>query len=281
MELPETRQLESLGKGALLQIVENLSLSEINNLCQTSKRINSLICGNQRYWKGKIEKEFPYWPITNLAENQYLPMYKYLTARKRWFERGGQDSDTFITNNEEYNEMIDERNRRMDEGEPYGKLQLDIGEKANALDDKFRKVQEREEKLMQEAKKQLPKWGNLYVIWIDPRKNIHLFRELIRAVQISNADHLQFLAEKFRDDLPRYMGDADFIVIYMKNFDIPIVEYYIYADQNGKLETQGILNNLAIREAPTAFLEVPEIMYGLEGNMHYIKEKYPLRGKLI
>lgn len=54
----------------LLEMTKNLSLTEINNLCQSSKEVNQAICNNEDFWMYKFTYDYGYSfsNITNWKE---------------------------------------------------------------------------------------------------------------------------------------------------------------------------------------------------------------------
>jgi hypothetical protein len=51
--------MERANKDVLIELALNLDPPSLTRLCQTSKRMNEIICDNEIFWRKKIEKERP------------------------------------------------------------------------------------------------------------------------------------------------------------------------------------------------------------------------------
>ena len=97
--------MEFLPKDALFAIAINLGLEDLLNLCNSSNRINRLVCQKDDIWLYKIKQEFPY--LTQEILNRYK-------NTRSWREYYIQDLEP--TTNDNSNDVLikSSRNGRLD-----------------------------------------------------------------------------------------------------------------------------------------------------------------------
>jgi predicted Rdx family selenoprotein len=62
-------------------IALNLSLGDLFKYCLTNKKINDIICKNEKFWETKLNKDFPDIKKLNLYGNSFLEIYKNLSRK--------------------------------------------------------------------------------------------------------------------------------------------------------------------------------------------------------
>jgi len=69
-------RLDKLSKDALFSIAILLDLPDLLNFCNSSSKINKIICRSDQFWINKIQRDFSILPKIGNAE--YKQQYKYL-----------------------------------------------------------------------------------------------------------------------------------------------------------------------------------------------------------
>jgi hypothetical protein len=109
---------EHLPKDAILEIAEELDFPDIQNLCSTSKKFNSVVCKNGRFWLWKLKGDFPnssYFYIEDMIKNETKPeseIAKIARAEYAWNYFGERIEET---NEAMYNYEANSEYRRMQE----------------------------------------------------------------------------------------------------------------------------------------------------------------------
>ena len=75
-KLDKSDEFENLPKNIIIQTALPMNISDILNLCKTSKHFNNTICQNEEFWVNKIRHDFPALISSEYPSNKDIDKYK-------------------------------------------------------------------------------------------------------------------------------------------------------------------------------------------------------------